>query len=70
MQTLTEAGPLYTGLAQGYVDIYPSAWPELTHKSYMDRYGDKIEDLGAYYDNAKAHDRGAPATSTSTRSRS
>ncbi|MBT9605029.1 glycine betaine ABC transporter substrate-binding protein, partial [Microbacterium sp.] len=50
MQTLTEAGPLYTGLAQGDVDIYPSAWPELTHKSYMDQYGDKIEDLGAYYD--------------------
>lgn len=53
MKTLTEAGPLYTGLAQGDVDIYPSAWPELTHKSYMDEYGDNIEDLGAYYDNAK-----------------
>ena len=53
MQTLTEAGPLYTGLAQGDVDIYPSAWPELTHKSYMEEYGDSIEDLGAYYDNAK-----------------
>ncbi|WP_309104534.1 glycine betaine ABC transporter substrate-binding protein [Microbacterium sp.] len=53
MKTLTEAGPLYTGLAQGDVDIYPSAWPELTHKSYMDEYGDDIEDLGAYYENAK-----------------
>ncbi len=53
MTTLTEAGPLYTGLAQGDVDIYPSAWPELTHKSYMDQYGDDIEDLGAYYENAK-----------------
>lgn len=53
MKTLTEAGPLYTGLAQGDVDIYPSAWPELTHKSYMDKYGSKIEDLGAYYANAK-----------------
>ncbi|MDA4890367.1 MULTISPECIES: glycine betaine ABC transporter substrate-binding protein [Microbacterium] len=53
MKTLTEAGPLYTGLAQGDVDIYPSAWPELTHKSYMDKYGKDIEDLGAYYDNAK-----------------
>ncbi|WP_405374719.1 MULTISPECIES: glycine betaine ABC transporter substrate-binding protein [unclassified Microbacterium] len=53
LEELTEAGPLYTGLAQGDVDVYPSAWPELTHKSYMDEYGDKIEDLGAYYDNAK-----------------
>ncbi|WP_336644812.1 glycine betaine ABC transporter substrate-binding protein [Microbacterium sp. USHLN186] len=53
MKTLTDAGPLYTGLAQGDVDIYPSAWPEVTHASYMEEYGDKIEDLGAYYDNAK-----------------
>jgi glycine betaine/proline transport system substrate-binding protein len=53
MNTLTDAGPLYTGLAKGDVDIYPSAWPEVTHKSYMDKFGDKIEDLGKYYDNAK-----------------
>lgn len=53
MKTLTEAGPLYTGLAQGDVDMYPSAWPELTHAEYMDEYGDDIEDLGAYYENAK-----------------
>ncbi|MEJ6555513.1 MULTISPECIES: glycine betaine ABC transporter substrate-binding protein [Microbacterium] len=53
MKTLTDAGPLYTGLAQGDVDIYPSAWPELTHKKYMDEYGDDIEDLGTYYENAK-----------------
>ncbi|WP_434811999.1 glycine betaine ABC transporter substrate-binding protein [Microbacterium sp. bgisy189] len=53
MEELTEAGPLYTGLAQGDVDIYPSAWPELTHASYMEKYGDQIEDLGAYYEGAK-----------------
>jgi len=53
MKTLTEAGPLYTGLAQGDVDMYPSAWPELTHAEYMDEYGDDIEDLGPYYENAK-----------------
>lgn len=53
MQTLTEAGPLYTALAKGDVDMYPSAWPEVTHAAYMDEYGEDIEDLGAYYDNAK-----------------
>ncbi|QBR74052.1 glycine betaine ABC transporter substrate-binding protein [Microbacterium sediminis] len=53
MQTLTEAGPLYTALAQGDVDIYPSAWPELTHASYMEEYGEDIEDLGAYYEGAQ-----------------
>jgi glycine betaine/proline transport system substrate-binding protein len=52
LEELTEAGPLYAGLAQGDVDIYPSAWPELTHAAYMERYGDDIEDLGSYYDNA------------------
>ncbi|MBO9627249.1 MAG: glycine betaine ABC transporter substrate-binding protein [Microbacterium sp.] len=53
MKTLTEAGPLYTGLAQGDVDVFPSAWPEITQAEYMAKYGDDIEDLGTYYDNAK-----------------
>ncbi len=53
LQTLTDAGPLYTGLAQGDVDLFPSAWPEVTHADYMKTYGDDLEDLGAYYDNAK-----------------
>ncbi len=53
LQTLTEAGPLYTGLAQGDVDMFPSAWPEVTHAEYMKTYGDDLEDLGAYYENAK-----------------
>lgn len=52
MEELTEAAVLYTGLASGDIDIYPSAWPEKTHAQYMEKYGDDIEDLGAYYDNA------------------
>ncbi|WP_151525502.1 glycine betaine ABC transporter substrate-binding protein [Serinicoccus kebangsaanensis] len=53
MEELTEAALLYTGLANGDVDMYPSAWPEVTHADYMEEYGEDIEDLGAYYDNAK-----------------
>lgn len=52
MEEVVDAGPLYTALAGGDVDMYPSAWSEVTHASYMEEYGDKIEDLGAYYDGA------------------
>ncbi|WP_053353050.1 glycine betaine ABC transporter substrate-binding protein [Leucobacter musarum] len=52
MDELTEAGVLYAGLAGGDFDIYPSAWPEVTHASYMEQYSSDIEDLGAYYDGA------------------
>lgn len=50
---ISDAAPLYTGLSKGDIDVYPSAWPEVTHKAYMDQYGDDLEDLGTYYDNAK-----------------
>src|SRR5690606_24188129 len=53
MQTLTEPGLLYTALAEGDVDVYPSAWPEISQAVYMERYGDDLEDLGTYYDAAK-----------------
>lgn len=50
---ISDAGLLYAGLSEGDVDINPSGWPEVTHKAYMDEYGDKIEDLGAWYEGAK-----------------
>lgn len=49
---LSDNAPMYTALAKGDIDLLSSAWPERTHKSYMDKYGDKIEDVGTYYDNA------------------
>jgi glycine betaine/proline transport system substrate-binding protein len=53
MEEISEAGILYTALSGGDVDIYPSAWPEVTHASYMEEYGEDIESLGAYYEGAK-----------------
>ena len=53
METVGEAALLYQALSSGDVDMYPSAWPEVTHAAYMEQYGDKIEDIGKYYENAK-----------------
>lgn len=52
MEELTEAGTLYAALASGDIDMYPSAWSEVTHADYMARFGDDIEDIGSYYDGA------------------
>ncbi|GAA1564259.1 glycine betaine ABC transporter substrate-binding protein [Leucobacter aridicollis] len=52
MEELTDAAVIYAGLANGDFDMYPSAWSEATHSQYMDKYGDKIEDLGSYYEGA------------------
>ncbi|SOC49440.1 glycine betaine/proline transport system substrate-binding protein [Blastococcus aggregatus] len=49
---IADAAPLYAGLAGGDVDVYPSAWSEVTHADYMEEYGDDIEDLGAWYEGA------------------
>ncbi len=52
IEDLTVNGPLYAALAQGDVDIYASAWPEVTQAEYMKEYGDDIESLSAYYEGA------------------
>jgi len=53
IQDLADAAPLYAGLAKGDLDVYPSAWSEVTHQDYMAKYEEDIEDLGAYYEGAK-----------------
>lgn len=52
VQELSDNAPMYTALSNGDIDILSSGWPERTHKSYMDRYGDDIEDIGTYYEGA------------------
>lgn len=49
---LSDAAVVYQGLANGDIDIYPSAWPEETHIEYAERYEDDYESLGAWYDSA------------------
>ena len=49
---LSDAAVVYQGLANGDIDIYPSAWPEETHIEYAERYEDDYESQGSYYENA------------------
>lgn len=47
-----EAGLVYQGLADGDIDLFLDGWLPQTHKDYWDTYGDKIEKIGVWYDNA------------------
>lgn len=47
-----DPGPLFAGLAKGDVDLFLDTWLPTTHKTYWDRYGKQLEDVGVWYDNA------------------
>ncbi|KAB2348468.1 ABC transporter permease/substrate binding protein [Actinomadura rudentiformis] len=47
-----DAGPLYSGLAAGQIDLFLDAWLPATHADYYAKYKSKMEDLGTWYDNA------------------
>ena len=49
---LSDAAVVYQGLANGDIDMYPSAWPEETHIEYAEQYEDDYESLGTWYDSA------------------
>ncbi|MFV0433278.1 MAG: glycine betaine ABC transporter substrate-binding protein [Leucobacter sp.] len=53
MEELADNGPIFAATASGDIDIFASTWPEVTHKAYMDEFGDNLESLGTYYDNAQ-----------------
>ncbi|MEU3545781.1 ABC transporter permease/substrate binding protein [Streptomyces longwoodensis] len=43
------AGPLYTGLATGQLDVQTDAWLPTTHAEYWQKYGKRLDDLGQWY---------------------
>lgn len=42
-----EAGPMWTGVADGSLDAHVAGWLPLTHADYYEKYEGKFEDLGA-----------------------
>ncbi|GLI85113.1 glycine betaine ABC transporter substrate-binding protein [Rossellomorea marisflavi] len=48
-----DAGPMFTAVAEGNADATVSGWLPLTHKDYLDKYGDKMDRLGPNLEGAK-----------------
>lgn len=47
-----EVGPLFDGVANGDLDLFFDVWLPTTHETYWDRYGDQVEQLAQWYDQA------------------
>ncbi|WP_062076628.1 glycine betaine ABC transporter substrate-binding protein [Demequina globuliformis] len=52
--TLEYADPavVFKGVADGAYDVVTDVWLPLTHASYIEEYGDDMEELGAWFDSA------------------
>jgi len=48
-----EVGGMYSGIANGDLDFQTTAWLPITHKEYMDTYGDELIDYGVLYEGAR-----------------
>ena len=52
LKNISDAGPTFTGLAGGDLDLFMDTWLPKTHKTYVDKNKANLEDLGIWYDNA------------------
>lgn len=47
-----EVGPIFEDMSGGNLDLFMDVWLPVTHEEYWDEYGDSLESLGVWYDNA------------------
>jgi len=48
-----DAGAVFLGLSQGEYDLVLDGWLPITHADYIDQFGDDLEDLGPWNEDAK-----------------
>lgn len=48
-----DVAPVYSGLTADDYDVVLDTWLPITHASYIEKYGDKLVDLGAWNSEAK-----------------
>ncbi|ALL79668.1 glycine/betaine ABC transporter substrate-binding protein (plasmid) [Pseudonocardia sp. EC080610-09] len=52
IKEIADNAPIYAGLQNGDLDLFPSCWLERTHAQYWAEYKDDLEDLGTWYSGA------------------
>ncbi len=50
---MADVAPIFTSLSTGDQDAFLDAWLPVTHASYMEEYGDSLDDLGNNFEGAK-----------------
>lgn len=50
---MADVAPVYQGLTTDDYDVVLDTWLPVTHKEYIDKFGDDLTDLGAWNDGAK-----------------
>lgn len=48
-----DPGVVYTSLSQGDLDLNFDMWLPITHEDYLEEFGDDLEQIGIWYDDAK-----------------
>lgn len=48
-----DAGPIFEGLSSGDIDLFLDTWLPTTHSDYWAQYGDNLEQLSVWYDDAR-----------------
>ena len=51
--TMVGVGPVYSALAEGDIDAFMGVWLPITHKNYVEQYGQEIIKTGPNYVGAK-----------------
>src|SRR5690625_5534396 len=47
-----DAAPIFVALSKGDADFFFDTWLPQTHKDYWEEYGDQLDDIGVWYDQA------------------
>lgn len=48
-----DVAPVFAAVASADADVFLDAWLPVTHKEYLDKYGDRLEILGTNFNNAR-----------------